>query len=126
MSLDQRVRRAIVRLRRKGLEYQDIAGALGINRTAVWPDMDGALPRRTRLHAQKRNSWRNSAGWTSSTCAASAVATKGARREVSNRHIPYNPCEPDVTEGDALGGKSQGAVLHAAPWYGASITAAFG
>lgn len=35
MPLDERTRRAIVRLRKKGLQYQDIADALGISRTSV-------------------------------------------------------------------------------------------
>jgi len=35
MALDERTRRAIVRLRKKGLEYQDIADALSISRTSV-------------------------------------------------------------------------------------------
>lgn len=35
MALDQRTRRAIVRLRKKGLEYEDIAEALSISRTSV-------------------------------------------------------------------------------------------
>lgn len=35
MALDERTRRAIVRLREQGLEYQDIADALEVSRTSV-------------------------------------------------------------------------------------------
>jgi len=35
MPLDQRTRRAIVRLRKKGLKYEDIADGLGVSRTSV-------------------------------------------------------------------------------------------
>lgn len=35
MALDERTRRAIVRLRKQGLEYQDIADALEVSRTSV-------------------------------------------------------------------------------------------
>jgi transposase len=35
MALDERTRRAIVRLRKKGLEYEDIAEALDVSRTSV-------------------------------------------------------------------------------------------
>jgi transposase len=35
MPLDERTRRAIVRLRKKGLKYEDIAESLGVSRTSV-------------------------------------------------------------------------------------------
>jgi transposase len=35
MAIDQRTRRAVIRLRKKGLKYSDIAEVLGISRTSV-------------------------------------------------------------------------------------------